>query len=85
MSGQVDAMAEDDFYNRKAISDNAGKLRQVDGSLARAEIAIGIPAGDADWLRVVNLFVDQFNASGDNKALFKTWFGFDQPALQAQY
>ncbi|MQB44763.1 transporter substrate-binding domain-containing protein [Rhizobium sp. ICMP 5592] len=85
LSGQVDAMAEDDFYNRKAISDNAGKLRQVDGSLARAEIAIGVPAGDADWLRVVNLFVDQFNASGDNKALFNKWFGFDQPALQAQY
>lgn len=85
LSGQVDAMAEDDFYNRKAISDNQGKLRQVDGSLARAEIAIGVPAGDADWLRVVNLFVDQFNASGDNKALFNKWFGFDQPSLQAQY
>ncbi|MDE1993950.1 MAG: transporter substrate-binding domain-containing protein [Rhizobiaceae bacterium] len=85
LSGQADAMAEDDFYNRRAIQDNAGKLRQVDGSLARAEIAIGVPAGDADWLRVVNLFVDQFNASGDNRALFKKWFGFDQPPIQTQY
>lgn len=85
LTGQVDAMAEDDFYNRKAIADNPGKLRQADGSLARAEIAIGVPAGDADWLRVVNLFVDQLNASGDNGRLFKQWFGFDQPPLQAQY
>jgi polar amino acid transport system substrate-binding protein len=85
MSGQVDAMAEDDFYNTQAIKDRAGKLRQLDGSLARAEIGIGLPAGDVDFYRVLNLFVDQFNASGDNKVLFKKWFGFDQPAILAQY
>ena len=39
MSGQVDAMAEDDFYNTQAIKDRPGKLRQLDGTLARAEIA----------------------------------------------
>lgn len=85
LSGQVDAIAEDEFYNQKAIADNAGKLRQAEGSLARAEIAIGVPAGDADWLRVVNLFVDQLNASGDNAKLFQEWFGIEQPSLQARY
>ena len=49
LSGQADAMAEDDFYNTQAIKDRPGKLRQLDGSLARAEIAIGVPPGDPDY------------------------------------
>ncbi|HEV2675388.1 MAG TPA: transporter substrate-binding domain-containing protein [Aliidongia sp.] len=85
LSGQVDAMAEDDFYNTQAIKDRPGKLRQLDGSLARAEIAIGLPAGDFDLYRVLNLYVEQFNASGDNAKLFKKWFGFDQPAITARF
>lgn len=85
LSGQVEGMAEDDFYNKQAIKDRPGKLRQVEGGLARAEIAIGVPAGDADWLRVVNLFVDQLNASGENKKMFEKWFGFEQPPIQAAY
>ncbi len=85
LGGQVDAMAEDDFYNTQAIKDRPGKLRQLDGILARAEIAIGVPSGDADWLRVMNLFVDQMNASGDNARMFKQWFGFEQPPIQARF
>lgn len=85
LSGQADAMAEDDFYNTQAIKDRPGKLRQLDGTLARAELAIGLPPGDYDFLRVLNLFVDQLNASGDNARMFKKWFGFDQPAIEAHY
>jgi polar amino acid transport system substrate-binding protein len=85
LSGQADAMAEDDFYNTQAIKDRPGKLRQLDGTLARAELAIGLPAGDFDFHRVLNLFVEQLNASGDNKKMFKQWFGFDQPAILVQY
>ena len=44
-----------------------------------------MPAGDPDWLRIVNLWVEQFNASGDNAKLFKQWFGYDQPQLQVVY
>jgi polar amino acid transport system substrate-binding protein len=85
LSGQADAMAEDDFYNTQAVKDRPGKLRQLDGSLARAEIAIGLPPGDPDFTRVLNLFVEQLNASGDNARLFKQWFGFDQPAIEAHF
>lgn len=85
LSGQVEAMAEDNFYNTQAIADRPGKLRQLEGDLARAEIAIGLPAGDPDWYRVVNLYVQQLNASGDNAKLFKKWFGFDMPPIQAKY
>lgn len=85
LGGQADAMAEDDFYNTAAVKDRPGKLRQLDGSLARAEIAIGLPAGDPELLRVLDLFVEQFNASGDNAKLFEKWFGFAQPPVQAKF
>lgn len=85
LNGQADAMCEDDFYNTQAIKDRPGKLRQLDGTMARAEIAFGVPAGEPDYLRVLNLFVEQFNASGDNARLFKTWFGFDQPTITVHY
>lgn len=85
LSGQADAMAEDDFYNTQAIKDRPGKLRQLDGTLARAELAIGLPAGDPELLRVLDLFVEQFNASGDNAKLFQKWFGFAQPPIMAKY
>ncbi len=85
LSGQADAMAEDDFYNTQAIKDRPGKLRQLDGTLARAELAIGLPPGDPELLRVLNLFVEQLNASGDNARMFKKWFGFDQPPIQAHF
>ena len=85
LNGQADMMAEDQFYNLQAIKDRPGKLKQLDGVLARAEIAIGLPQGEPDLLRILNLFVDQFNASGDNAKLFEKWFGFEQPKIQAQY
>jgi len=85
MSGQVDAMAEDGFYDAQAMKDHPGALRVMSGKYARAEIAIGLPAGDFDWYRIINLWVEQFNASGDNAKLFKQWFGYDQPQLQVVY
>ncbi len=85
LNGQADAMAEDDFYNSQAIKDRPGKLRQLDGLLARAEIGIGLPSGDPDFLRVLNLFVEQLNASGNNAKMFKQWFGFDQPTITVHY
>jgi polar amino acid transport system substrate-binding protein len=85
LSGQVDAMAEDAFYDAQEIAKHPGQLRMLDGEYSRQENSIGMPAGDADWVRVVDLWVEQFNASGDNKVLFKKWFGFDPPKIQADF
>jgi polar amino acid transport system substrate-binding protein len=85
LSGQVDAMAEDAFYDRQEMDKHPGQLRMLEGDYSRQENSIGMPAGDADWVRVVNLWVEQFNASGDNKALFHKWFGFDPPRIQANF
>jgi polar amino acid transport system substrate-binding protein len=85
MNGQADAMCEDTLYNQRQIHDHPGKLRETEGVFSRAEIAIGLPAGDFEWYRVVNLWVQQFNASGQNAVLFRKWFGFDPPKIQVQY
>ncbi len=85
LSGQADAMAEDAFYDTQEINRRPGQLRMLEGTYSRQENSIGMPAGDPDWLRVVNLWVEQFNASGDNKVLFKKWFGMDAPKITADF
>jgi polar amino acid transport system substrate-binding protein len=85
LNGQTDMMPADTLYNHRQIADHPGKLKELDGVFESAEIAIGMPAGDFDWWRVVNLWVHQFNASGQNAGLFRKWFGFDLPPIQARY
>lgn len=84
-AGQIDATSEDNLFNAQIQKENPGQFRSMPELLSRAEISIGLPAGDADWLRVINLWVDQFNASGENAKLFKEWFGYDIPQIQAKY
>jgi polar amino acid transport system substrate-binding protein len=57
----------------------------LEGTYSRQEDSIGVPAGDADWLRVINLWLEQLNATGENKELFKKWFGFDPPKITADF
>jgi polar amino acid transport system substrate-binding protein len=84
-SGQVDAMSEDNLFNAQAQKESPGQFRPMPELLNRAEIAIGMPAGDADWTRVINLWIEQFNASGENDKLFEKWFGYSKPSIQAKY
>ena len=75
---QVDAMSQDDLYNATQMKKNPGKFKVIPGNYSiREELSIGLPAGDVDWLRVLNLWVEQFNNGGDNAKLFQQWVGFD--------
>jgi polar amino acid transport system substrate-binding protein len=85
LSGQVDAMAQDALYNAQEMARHPGQMRMLEGEFSRKENAIAMPAGDPDWLRVINLWVEQFNASGENKASFRKWFGTDPLPIQAAY
>ena len=80
-SGQVEVMAQDNLYNAQLLKDHPGAYKIIPGDFSHEDIAIGLPAGDFDWWRVLNTWVDQFNASGDNGRLFKQWFGYDMPPL----
>lgn len=82
---QIDAMSQDNLYNADLMTKSPGKYKVLPGLYSREEIAIGLPAGDFDWWRAMNAWVEQFNASGENSRLFKKWFGYDLPPIQAQY
>jgi polar amino acid transport system substrate-binding protein len=85
MSDQVDAMAQDFFYLTEQMNKRPGMFRVLEGNYSRQENSAGLPAGDADWLRVVNLYLSEMNTSGRNAALFKKWFGFDPPRIMPDY
>jgi polar amino acid transport system substrate-binding protein len=84
-TGQVHVMSQDNLYNAELMKNRPGQYKVLPGLYSYEEIAIGLPAGDFDWWRVLNTWVGQFNASGDNGRLFKEWFGYDLPPIQAQY
>ena len=81
-SGQADAHLGDSLQNAAALAANAATMRNLPGNWSYEEIAVGLPAGDADWFRIVDAWVRQFNGSGDNARLFKKFFNFDMPPLQ---
>ena len=80
-SGQVDAQILDSLQNSAFLSKEGATFRNLPGNYSYEEIAIGLPAGDADWYRIVDAFVRQLIGSGDDARLFKKWFGYDLPPL----
>ena len=84
-AGQIDVMSQDNLYNAQLMKDHPDKYKVLPGLYSHEEIAIGLPAGDFDWWRVVNTWVEQFNASGDNGRSFQKWFGYALPPIQTQY
>jgi polar amino acid transport system substrate-binding protein len=81
--GQADAMIEDSNYlTYQAKLDPT--LTVTHDSLVPLEYnAFGLRQGDSTWLSWLNLFIFELNSSGQNKALYKKWFGQD-PAYPLQ-
>jgi polar amino acid transport system substrate-binding protein len=84
-SGQIDSHLQDSLQNSDYLSKNPGKFKNLPGNWSYEEISIGLPAGDFDWWRVLNIFVKNLNASGDNQRLFKKHFGYDLPPIQQKF
>jgi len=78
-SDQVDVLTQDNLFNGDLLKKEPGKYKTIPGLYSYEEFGIGLPAGDFDWWRVVNTWLEQFNSSGDNERLFKQWFGYDSP------
>jgi polar amino acid transport system substrate-binding protein len=84
-SGQVDAHLQDSLQNASFIAKDGDKYRNLPGNWSYEEISIGLPAGDFDWWRILNIFVKNFNASGDNARLFKKHFGYELPPILQKF
>ena len=84
-SGQIDSHLQDSLQNSDYLAKNPGKFKNLPGNWSYEEISIGLPAGDFDWHRVLNIFVKNLNASGENNRLFKKWFNYDMPPIQQKF
>ncbi len=80
-SGQVDTQVLDSLQDAAFLSKEGASFRNLPGNYSYEEIAIGLPAGDADWYRIVDAFVRQLIGSGEDAKLFKKWFGYDLPPI----
>ncbi|MGQ3210780.1 hypothetical protein [Shinella sp.] len=74
-------IAQDSLYVKSLLEKSPEKYKVLEGNFSREEIAMGMPAGDFDWWRVVNTFVNEYDKSGHNAAAFKHWFGREMPAF----
>jgi len=80
-TGRIDSMALDNLGTSGQLAANPGKYKVLPGTYSREDIAVGLPAGDFDWWRVLNMWMHEFNTSGENAKLFKKWFGYDMPPM----
>jgi polar amino acid transport system substrate-binding protein len=80
-SGQVDTQILDSLQDASFLAQEGASFRNLPGNYSYEEIAIGLPAGDADWFRILDAFVRQLVGSGEDARLFKKWFGYDLPPL----
>ncbi len=76
-SGQADAMIEDsNFLTYQAKLDPT--LRVTHDSLVPLEQnGFGVAQGQFNWLQWQNQFIQWLNTSGQNRALYRKWFGVD--------
>lgn len=70
-----------DSLQAAAVVAKGANYRNLPGSYSHEEIAIGLPAGDWDWYRIVDAFVRQLAGSGEDAKLFRKWFGYGIPAI----
>ncbi len=84
-SGQINAHLQDSFQNAMFLAREPALLKNLPGNWSYEEICIGLPAGDFDWWRILNAWIKQFNASGENAQVFRKHFGFDLPRIQQEY
>jgi polar amino acid transport system substrate-binding protein len=80
-SGQIDAQIMDSLQDSAFMAKEGAHFRNLPGNYSYEEIAIGLPAGDWDWYRIVDAFVRQVVGSGEDAKLFKKWFGYDLPPI----
>ena len=81
-SGQATAAVFDDTAAPAFLDSQPGKYKLLDGAFPGGDrIGIGLPKGDAEWARWIDLWIAQFNFSGQNAAEFQKWFNGPLPSL----
>jgi polar amino acid transport system substrate-binding protein len=80
-SGRIDASALDNIGTSGVMAANPGKYKVLPGKFSREDISLGLPKGDHEWWRLLNIWVRDFNLSGKNDALYAKWFKAERPPV----
>lgn len=83
-SGQVDAISQDQLFNSGMLSDHPGKYKRIKGYISTEQIGLGYQKGDLEWSNWLNLYLEDYYASGEEERSFKQWFGFSMPPLTGE-
>lgn len=74
LSGKVDIFVEEDTFVYLEVKKNP-KLKAVGEPFSRELISFGVKKNDQSWLNYLNNFLTNFRFTGENKELYKEWFG----------
>ncbi len=80
-SGRIDASALDNIGTSGILAASPGKYKVLPGRFSREDISLGLPKGDHEWWRLLNIWVRDFNLSGKNDALYAKWFKAERPSV----
>ncbi|MCP4380575.1 MAG: transporter substrate-binding domain-containing protein [Hyphomicrobiales bacterium] len=84
-SGRIDASALDNIGTSGILAESPGKYKVLEGRFSREDISLGLPKGDFEWWRLLNIWIRDFNLSGKNDALYAKWFKSDRPKIFAAW
>lgn len=84
-SGRIDATALDNIGASGIYAANPGKYKELPGRYSREDISIGLPKGDFEWWRLMNMWMRDFNLSGKNDVLYMKWFKSERPKIFEPY
>jgi len=85
VSGQVTATGEPSVLNIQMMKTHPGVLRVISPPYFTAITGIGVPQGDFEWWLWLDRWVDDFNYSGANQALWVKYAGGGSPLLPPQH
>jgi polar amino acid transport system substrate-binding protein len=74
-TGQADAFIEGYQYTYPFVQSHPN-YKMLPGNFAWSPTAFGVQKGDQEWLNWLNVWIRQFNCSGDNERSFQKWFNF---------
>ncbi len=81
LARRVTATGESTILNIDLMKTHPGKLRVLNPPYFTAITAIGLPYGDFDWWLWLDRWVDNFNFTGANQALWTRYVGGGSPLL----
>jgi len=84
VSGEITATGEPSVLNVQMMKTHPGVLRVIDPPYLTAITGIGVPQGDFQWWMWLDQWVENFNFTGANQAMWVKYVGGGTPLVTPQ-